>query len=135
MPRLSADEIKALRNKLSPEEQAIAFGEGTEPPHSHPLNVEKRDGEFRCKVCGTGLFKSDAKYDSGSGWPSFYEALDPDAVETKWDFRLIAPRKEIHCANCGAHLGHVFDDGPQPTGKRFCVNGTVLDFQPGDGEK
>lgn len=134
MPRLSPAEIEDLRSKLTADEDAIAFGEGTEPPHSHPLNIEKRAGEFRCKVCGTGLFKSGAKYESGSGWPSFYEALDPDAVETKWDFKLIAPRKEIHCGNCGAHLGHVFDDGPQPTGQRFCVNGTVLDFKPADGD-
>ena len=130
MPKLSDPEIAAFKAKLDPETYAIAFEEGTERAFTHPLNAEKRDGTYHCKVCGEALFSSGQKYESGSGWPSFYDVLASGTVETKTDFRLIAPRTEIHCANCGAHLGHVFPDGPQPTGQRYCTNGTVLDFRP-----
>ncbi|MEA1941349.1 MAG: peptide-methionine (R)-S-oxide reductase MsrB [Pseudomonadota bacterium] len=130
MSKLSDPEIAALKAKLDPETYAIAFEEGTERAFTHPLNAEKRDGTYHCKVCGEALFSSGQKYESGSGWPSFYDVLASGTVETKTDFRLIAPRTEIHCANCGAHLGHVFPDGPQPTGQRYCTNGTVLDFRP-----
>jgi peptide-methionine (R)-S-oxide reductase len=130
MPKLSDPEIAALKAKLDPETYAIAFEEGTERAFTHPLNAEKRDGTYHCEVCGEALFSSGQKYESGSGWPSFYDVLASGTVETKTDFRLIAPRTEIHCANCGAHLGHVFPDGPQPTGQRYCTNGTVLDFRP-----
>ncbi|WP_304073032.1 peptide-methionine (R)-S-oxide reductase MsrB [Maricaulis maris] len=135
MPRLSAAEIEALKAKLDPHTYAIAFEEGTEHAFTHPFNAEKRDGSYHCKVCDTPLFASDHKYDSGSGWPSFWQPLDSDTVETKTDFKLRLPRTEIHCANCGAHLGHVFPDGPQPTGQRFCTNGGVLDFQPAASEE
>ena len=130
MPRLSSAEIERLKDGLDAGTLAIAFAEGTERAFSHPYNAEKRDGAYHCKVCDAPLFGSAHKYDSGSGWPSFWQALDGDRVETKTDYKLRLPRTEIHCANCGAHLGHVFPDGPQPTGQRFCTNGGVLDFQP-----
>ena len=132
MPRLSEDEIAALKARLDPQTYAIAFEEGTERAFTHPLNAEKRDGTYHCAVCEAPLFSAAHKYESGSGWPSFYDVMDSDAVETKTDFRLRLPRTEIHCANCGAHLGHVFPDGPRPTGQRYCTNGTVLDFKPDD---
>ena len=135
MPKLDETAIRDLKAKLDPQTRSIAFDEGTEPPFSHPLNAEKRDGVFHCKVCAAALFTADAKYESGSGWPSFFEPLNSDAVETKTDYKLAVPRTEIHSANCGAHLGHVFTDGPAPTGERYCTNGTVLDFRPaGDKE-
>ena len=135
MPRLSAAEIEALKAKLDPHTYAIAFEEGTEHAFTHPFNVEKRDGNYHCKVCDVPLFASDHKYDSGSGWPSFWQPVEGGNVETKTDYKLRLPRTEIHCANCGAHLGHVFEDGPQPTGQRFCTNGGVLDFQPAASEE
>jgi len=103
--------------------------EGTEPPFSSPLNDEKRQGQFVCAGCDLPLFTSDMKFDSGTGWPSFYTTL-PGAVETKTDFKLIYPRKEYHCARCGGHQGHVFNDGPKPTGQRWCNNGLALKFIP-----
>ncbi|MHA6289240.1 peptide-methionine (R)-S-oxide reductase MsrB [Maricaulis sp. CAU 1757] len=129
MPRLDPEKIKTLKAKLDPQTRAIAFDEGTEAPFSHPLNAEKRNGVFHCKVCDAPLFTAETKYESGSGWPSFYAPVSEDAVETKTDHKLVVPRTEIHCANCGAHLGHVFPDGPAPTGQRYCTNGTVLDFR------
>lgn len=132
MPRLSEDEIAALKARLDPQTYAIAFEEGTERAFTHPLNAEKRDGTYHCAVCEAPLFSAAHKFESGSGWPSFYDVMNSDAVETKTDFRLRLPRTEIHCANCGAHLGHVFPDGPRPTGQRYCTNGTVLDFKPDD---
>lgn len=130
MPKLSDDQIAELKSKLDADTYRVAFEEGTEFAFSHPLYTEKRDGAYRCKVCNAALFSSDTKYESGSGWPSFWQAQTEGAIETKTDHKLAVPRTEIHCANCGAHLGHVFPDGPEPTGQRFCVNGTVLDFQP-----
>ena len=134
MPRLSADAIAKLREDLSEDVERIAFFEGTEAPGCSPLNAEKRDGDYACLVCGAILFNSAAKYESGSGWPSFYAPASEDALGTKRDFKLIMPRTEIHCANCGAHAGHVFEDGPPPTGLRYCVNGMILDFKPTGGE-
>ena len=130
MPRLSDAEIATLREKLSPEEDAIAFSESTEYAFSHPLYTEKRSGEYHCTVCGEFLFAANDKYESGSGWPSFSQVARQGAVETKEDLKLALPRTEVHCANCGAHLGHVFPDGPGPDGLRYCINGTVLDFRP-----
>ncbi|WP_417496901.1 peptide-methionine (R)-S-oxide reductase MsrB [Maricaulis sp.] len=134
MPRLSEAEIARLRAALDPATDAIAFAEGTEPPFSHPLNNEKRSGTYHCAVCGEPAFAAANKYESGSGWPSFWQAVSADAIETSTDYKLRYPRTEIHCANCGAHMGHVFTDGPPPTGERYCTNGGVLDFRPATGE-
>lgn len=124
---LSDDEWK---KRLKPEQYNVLRREGTEPPFSSPLNDEKREGVFVCAGCGLELFPSAYKFDSGTGWPSFYNAL-PGHVETKTDHKLIAPRTEYHCARCGGHQGHVFEDGPKPTGLRYCNNGLALTFIPG----
>lgn len=117
------------RERLTEEEFRVLRKEGTERPGSSPLNDEKRKGTFVCAGCGLPLFSSEAKYESGTGWPSFFDVL-PDAVETKRDFKLIVPRTEYHCVRCGGHQGHVFKDGPRPTGLRYCNNGVALDFIP-----
>ncbi|MFQ5587376.1 MAG: peptide-methionine (R)-S-oxide reductase MsrB, partial [Nitrospiria bacterium] len=101
--------------------------EGTERPFSSPLNKEYGTGRYVCAGCELALFTSEMKYDSGTGWPSFFESI-PGHLETKLDFKLILPRTEYHCARCGGHQGHVFDDGPRPTGKRWCNNGVALRF-------
>ena len=102
--------------------------EGTERPFSSDLNDEKRKGTFRCAACRNALFASNMKFDSGTGWPSFFDHL-PDAIKTKTDFKLIVPRTEYHCRRCGGHQGHVFNDGPRPTGKGYCNNGVALVFE------
>jgi len=107
----------------------------TEPRGSSPLNTEKREGTFRCAGCGEPLFDSDTKYESGSGWPSFYAPLDQRAVGTTVDSSYGMTRTEVHCAKCGGHLGHVFPDGPKPTGLRYCMNGIALAFDPAKEEK
>jgi len=122
----SKDEWKEL---LTQAQYRILRLEGTEPAGSSVLNDEKRSGSYVCAACDLPLFTSDMKFDSGTGWPSFYTSL-PERVETKWDFKLIYPRKEYHCARCGGHQGHVFDDGPKPTGQRWCNNGLALKFIP-----
>ena len=114
--------------KLTPEQHHIMKEHGTERPGSSPLNYEKRTGRFMCAGCGAELFDSDTKYESGSGWPSFYAARD-NAVETSPDQSLLMARTEVHCATCGGHLGHVFPDGPKPTGLRYCMNGAALKFE------
>lgn len=114
---------------LTPEEYGVLRECGTEMRWSSPLNLEKREGTFRCAGCGTALFASDTKYDSGSGWPSFYDAL-PGAVTTRVDSSHGMVRTEVTCASCGGHLGHVFPDGPRPTGQRYCMNGVALRFEP-----
>ncbi|MQR97913.1 peptide-methionine (R)-S-oxide reductase MsrB [Gluconobacter aidae] len=119
---------------LTPEQRRILHEHGTERPGSSPLNDEKRAGIYACAACGRPLFASEAKYDSGNGWPSFFQAL-PDGVETTQDSRYGMVRTEVHCANCKGHLGHVFPDGPPPTGLRYCMNGLALDFRPAEGEK
>ncbi|MEL6790631.1 MAG: peptide-methionine (R)-S-oxide reductase MsrB [Pseudomonadota bacterium] len=117
------------KKRLSPEAYAVLRREGTERPFSSPLNDEKRTGIFECAGCGLPLFASDTKYDSGTGWPSFFDFL-PNALGTKTDYKLIVPRTEYHCARCGGHQGHVFKDGPAPTGLRYCNNGVALRFKP-----
>ncbi len=114
---------------LTPEQYDVLRREGTERPHSSELNDEKREGTFACAGCELPLFTSEMKFDSGTGWPSFYTSIE-GAVETKRDFKLIFPRTEYHCARCGGHQGHVFKDGPQPTGERWCNNGVALKFIP-----
>ena len=107
----------------------VLFEEDTERPFSSPLNDEKRDGLFLCRACDLPLFSSAMKYDSGTGWPSFFTSIDGH-LATRQDFKLIWPRTEYHCAKCGGHQGHVFDDGPPPTGQRWCNNGVALRFVP-----
>jgi len=121
------------RGELEPERYHVLFEEGTERAWTSPLNDEKRAGTFICAACNNPLFRSDAKYDSGTGWPSFFEPM-PGKLETRRDFKLVWPRTEYHCARCGGHQGHVFSDGPAPTGQRYCNNGVSLRFIP-DGEE
>ncbi len=117
------------RAKLTPEQYAVLRGHGTERPGSCALNYEKRAGTFSCVGCGQKLFKSGKKFESGTGWPSFDQPLE-DAVATTEDRSHFMTRTEVHCANCGGHLGHVFPDGPPPTGLRYCINGVAMEFEP-----
>lgn len=119
------------RKRLTPAQFNILRQDGTEPAYSSPLDNEKRTGTYYCVACDHPLFSSATKYDSGTGWPSFFDHL-PNAFETKLDFRLILPRTEYHCARCGGHHGHVFKDGPKPTGLRYCNNGIALKFVPAE---
>lgn len=117
------------KNELSPEAYDVLRHEGTERPFTSPLNDEKRKGVFACAGCGLELFPSEYKYDSGTGWPSFFDTIEGH-VETSTDYKLVVPRTEYHCARCGGHQGHVFNDGPEPTGLRYCNNGVALKFVP-----
>jgi peptide-methionine (R)-S-oxide reductase len=117
------------RRELTAEQFEVLRKHGTERAGSSPLNYEKRDGSYRCAGCGQVLFEARTKYESGSGWPSFWEPV-AGAVETRVDRSFFMRRVEVHCSRCGGHLGHVFDDGPQPTGQRYCMNGLALQFEP-----
>ena len=117
------------RKTLTADQYQVLRKHGTEPAGSSALNHEKRDGMFKCAGCGEPLFSSDTKFESGTGWPSFCSPVD-QAVQTSTDRSLFMTRVEVHCARCGGHLGHVFPDGPQPTGQRYCMNGVALKFEP-----
>jgi peptide-methionine (R)-S-oxide reductase len=114
---------------LSPEQYKVLRDHGTERAFTSPLNAEKRSGTFVCAGCGQPLFASNTKYESGTGWPSFYQPLE-GAVGTSTDRSWFAVRTEVHCSRCGGHLGHVFPDGPKPTGERYCMNGVAMKFEP-----
>jgi peptide-methionine (R)-S-oxide reductase len=119
------------RDMLTAEQYRVARQEGTERAFTPGnLNDEKRAGTYHCVGCGEPLWRSDHKFDSGTGWPSFFAPIDEAAVATKTDWKLVLPRTEVHCATCGSHMGHVFPDGPPPTRQRWCINGVVLRFQP-----
>jgi peptide-methionine (R)-S-oxide reductase len=118
-----------FRAELTREQYRVMRAHGTERPGSSPLNQEKRQGIFSCAACGLPLFESDTKFESGSGWPSFFAPL-PGGVETQVDTSLFMRRVEVHCRQCGSHLGHVFPDGPKPTGERYCINGVAMQFEP-----
>ena len=120
------------KTRLDPAAYNVLRKAGTERPNSSPLNVEKRDGVFVCTACGLPLFRSTTKYESGTGWPSFYEPIE-GALETKPDNTLFMRRTEYHCARCGSHQGHLFNDGPAPTGQRYCNNGVALTFIADEG--
>lgn len=117
------------KQRLSEESYQVLRHEGTERPFTSILNDEKRQGEYVCAGCGLALFTSNMKFDSGTGWPSFFDII-PGRINTRKDFKLILPRTEYHCARCGGHQGHVFKDGPNPTGLRYCNNGVALEFVP-----
>jgi len=118
------------KDKLTPQAYDVLRKHGTERAFTSPLNKEHRKGTFYCAGCEQALFSSDNKFDSGTGWPSFWQPLDEKAVATTTDFKIGYPRTEVHCSNCGGHLGHVFEDGPKPTGLRYCMNGVAMDFKP-----
>lgn len=120
------------RRTLSPEAYKVLRKHGTERAGSSPLNYEKRTGTFTCAGCGNPVFTSDTKFESGTGWPSFFQPIE-GAVATTSDRSFFMTRTEVHCAKCGGHLGHVFPDGPRPTGQRYCMNGVSLAFQPAEG--
>lgn len=129
-----ADKTSEQDRKLSPEQHRVLREHGTERAGSSPLNGEKRSGTYRCAACDRDLFQSDTKFESGTGWPSFFRPIE-GAVAITTDRSYGMTRVEVHCANCGGHLGHVFPDGPRPTGERYCMNGVALTFEPASGSQ
>ncbi|EFL88928.1 peptide-methionine (R)-S-oxide reductase MsrB [Ahrensia sp. R2A130] len=129
MPKIDKTDSQ-WREELTPEQFYVLREEGTERAFTSPLNDEKRDGLFICAGCEKPLFKAETKFDSGTGWPSFYAPIDADAVSEHTDRKLFMKRTEVRCADCGGHLGHVFPDGPRPTGQRYCMNGIAMQFDP-----
>ena len=119
------------KKELTPEQYKVTREHGTERPFTHPYNSVKGEGTFRCVCCGEPLFDADTKFESGSGWPSFFKPISPDAVDEHTDRAFFMTRTEVRCAKCDAHLGHVFPDGPAPTGLRYCMNGVALQYEPG----
>jgi peptide-methionine (R)-S-oxide reductase len=117
------------KSLLSPEAYKVMRQHATERPNTSPLNKVKAKGTFNCAGCGHLLFLSETKFDSGTGWPSFYQPANDQAIGSQTDYKMVVPRTEVHCSKCGGHLGHVFNDGPKPTGKRYCINGVSLEFQ------
>ncbi len=128
MARVTKSDVE-WRKHFSPEAYKVAREHGTERAFTSPLNSEKRPGMFVCAGCGKALFASGDKFDSGTGWPSYTQPVAQDAVGTTTDRKFFMTRTEVHCADCDSHLGHVFPDGPQPTGLRYCINGVALDFK------
>ena len=123
------------RKELTPEQYKILREAGTEPPFTGIYNDEKADGVYRCAACGLELFGSDTKFDSGTGWPSFWDPMEDDNVITRPDDSLMMRRTEVLCGRCGSHLGHVFDDGPNPTGQRYCINSAALRLDKENGDE
>jgi peptide-methionine (R)-S-oxide reductase len=123
------------RKELTPEQYKILREAGTEPPFTGIYNDEKTDGVYRCAACGLELFSSDTKFDSGTGWPSFWDPMEDDNVITRPDNSLMMRRTEVLCGRCGSHLGHVFDDGPNPTGQRYCINSAALKLDKENGDE